>query len=380
MAVRPYSEIVPRDVEWLWLWRFALGGLAVLDGDPGLGKSFLLVDWCARLSRGRDWPDGARNAEPGNSILLSAEDCPEQTIRRRLQDADADLRRVYLITEPEWKARGISFPSGIEELNSALSASDARLLVIDPLMAFLDPRVSPQNDQSVRQALGPVAQLARLHRCAVILSRHPNKRVGLRALYRGSGSIAIAGLGRSGWFVAADPSDDTVRVLAQTKNNLAEPQPSLAYRMRPTPEGGATVEWLGRTLWTADDLSAGPPPTRPREKAKDFMLAALANGPRRAGEIYDAAHRLGLSSSTLGRARGELGVLTQSFRVDGKPTYYWFLPDHKIPPHLIPDEEDLEKYLRPIREDYLWGDDAAKADDGATTPRHAEELHEEEKE
>jgi hypothetical protein len=389
MAVRPYSTLVPRAVTWLWPSRFALGKIAVLDGDPGLGKSFLLVDWCARLSRGRNWPDGAAIPEPGNSLLLSAEDCPEDTIYRRLQDADADLGRVFLITEPKKEATGIRFPSGIKELDSALATSKARLLAVDPLMAFLDARVSPHSDQSVRQALGPVVRVARRRRCAVLLARHPNKRVGMRALYRGGGSIGITGLGRSAWFVAADPTDPTINVLAQTKNNLAQPQPSLAYRLRSTAQGGAIVEWLGPTLWTADDLSAGPSVTRPREKAKNFLLAALATGPRRAGEVTAAAQRVGLSATTLDRARAELGVLIQSFRVDGKRQYYWFLQSHQIPPHLTPDEDDLEKYLRPIRQDYLWaadrsdgteGTEGIRTDDRGTTERREQEPHEEEKE
>jgi AAA domain len=117
-------------------------------------------------------------------------------------------------------------------LDEALAQSQARLLVLDPVMAFLEAGVVTSSDQGVRRALLPLAQLAEKHACAVLLVRHLNKQGGRRALYRGGGSIGLLAACRSGWLLAEDPQEARRRVLAQVKNNLAPP-PSLALEVRP---------------------------------------------------------------------------------------------------------------------------------------------------
>ena len=96
VRVQPVSQLAPRPVEWLWPGRLALGKLAILDGDPGLGKSLVTLDLCARLSTGRAFPDGSPGPGPGSAIVLNGED-GEDTIRPRLQALGADLDRVFEI-------------------------------------------------------------------------------------------------------------------------------------------------------------------------------------------------------------------------------------------------------------------------------------------
>src|SRR5262249_56742993 len=108
----------------------------------------------------------------------------------------------------------------------------ARLVIIDPLMAFLNPRLSSLNDQLVRLALGPLAQLAAELRLAILLVRHLTKVArGDRALYRGSGSIAIIGAARMAYLVGTSPADEDLHILACTKSNLVTPPPSLGFRI-----------------------------------------------------------------------------------------------------------------------------------------------------
>src|SRR5262245_8087084 len=87
-------DLVPEPLFWLWLWRLARGKLAVLEGDPGLGKSLVALDLCARLSRGLPFPDGAPSPGPCNCLVLSAEDGAADTVRARLAGLGADLERV----------------------------------------------------------------------------------------------------------------------------------------------------------------------------------------------------------------------------------------------------------------------------------------------
>src|SRR5436305_823426 len=97
LPVRPLSQLTSRTFTWLWPGRLALGKLALLEGDPGLGKSVVTLDLCTRLSTGRPMPDGSPGLAPSNVIILNAEDNEEDTIRPRLQAMGADLDRVFVL-------------------------------------------------------------------------------------------------------------------------------------------------------------------------------------------------------------------------------------------------------------------------------------------
>src|SRR5207249_502452 len=186
----------------------ALGKLAMLDGDPGLGKSLVALDLCARLSTGRPLPDGTPSPGPANAIILNGEDSAADTIVPRLQALGADLGRVFVLEpEDDDPHELLRLPSGTGQLERALGETDARLVVIDPVMAFLDPSVLIASDQSVRRALLPLTRLAGRHDCAVKMVRHLNKRGTRQSLYRGGGSIGFLGACRSGWLIARHPHE-----------------------------------------------------------------------------------------------------------------------------------------------------------------------------
>jgi hypothetical protein len=258
--------VTPRPIAWLWPGRRAGGKLALFDGDPDLGKSLIALDLCARLSTGRPWPDGTPMPTAESALVISSEDADDDTILPRLKALGADLGRVFGLHRDEADGRiPSSLPSRTSVLAEVLAETRARLVVIDPLTAFLDPGVNPSSDPSVRRALEPLKGLAEKYGCDALLHRHLNKSGGRRALSRGLYSVALAAVCRSAWLVAPDPRNPGRAVLAQVKNNLAPPQPSLAYRV--VAAGAApTVSWLGRTDDTADSLLAaayGPPPRLP---------------------------------------------------------------------------------------------------------------------
>src|SRR5690349_3540750 len=184
------SEITPRPVEWLWPGRLPAGKLTILDGDPGLGKSFLALDLCARLSTGRPWPDGTPGPGPAACIFLNGEDGEEDTTTPRLRALGGDPGRVTLLDGRDRDLTApLSLPAHADALDALVARTQARLLVIDPVMAFFAASVNTASDQGIRRALAPLVALARRHACAVLLLRHLNKTGGGRALYRGLGSI-----------------------------------------------------------------------------------------------------------------------------------------------------------------------------------------------
>jgi hypothetical protein len=242
-------------------------------------------------------------------------------------------------------------------LEGVVAETGARLVVIDPVMAFLDRSVCISSDPVVRDALAPLAELAERHGCVVLLVRHLNKRGGGRSIYRGGGSIGLVGACRSAWLIAADPREPARRVLAQVKNNVAPPQPSLAFGLGPEP-AGLSLTWLGPCEWTADQLvsaaARGRRRPRPRDRARSFLSSVLAKGPRTAREIWERVKDRGLTVRTLNRAKEELEIRSVRVTVDGALRSYWLLPGQELPADVAPRDpvDDLEPWLKPLREKY----------------------------
>jgi hypothetical protein len=252
------SGVEPEEVSWLWPSWLALGKLALVDGDPGLGKSAMTLDLAARVSTGKVFPDGAE-CEAAGAVLLSAEDGLADTIRPRLDAAGADTSRILaLATVPDENGhdRLLSIPEDIPLIEKGIRRVGARLVVVDPLMAFLSGETNSHRDQDVRRALAPLAGLAERTGASVLVVRHLNKAAANNPLYRGGGSIGIIGAARMEFVVGKDPQDENRRVVASTKNNLAKPPKSLMFTLEEAEGGSVRANWLGQSEVSAKDLLA----------------------------------------------------------------------------------------------------------------------------
>jgi hypothetical protein len=325
-------DVRPVRLDWLWRGYLARGKLALLEGDPEMGKSLLTIDLMARLSRGGPLPDETALPRPGVSVLLSAEDDLGDTVLPRAEAAGADLLRLLL---PRFAGRLPRFPDDLPALEGLVRDSGAELLVIDPLMAFLPPKVATGIDQCVRQALTPLAELAGRTRCAVLAVRHLTKKPGDRAILRGQGSMGIVAAARTALFAAPHPDDAGLRVLTVAKSNVGVRPPALGYRIREA-NGLPVIEWTGPVGLTADGLCEKrkrPAELGARERVADWLKRELAAGPRPAGAIYAAAAAAGIPERTLWRAKKEIPV--KSHRAyDAKANrceWYWYDPDAPWP-------------------------------------------------
>jgi hypothetical protein len=354
MSFKPANEIVAEPLSWLWPNFIPPDKIGILDGDPDLGKSLIALDLCARLSTGRPFPDGQPGPGPCNALVLSAEDTVSHTIVPRLRQAGADMQRVFVwqheSSDEDWPWR---FPTHVKRLEDALTRTDARLAVIDPIMAFLDDRVNSGSDQSVRRALTPLMQVAERRRCALLMHRHLNKQGGGKALYRGLGSIAFVAACRFAMLVGRDPKDPNRWVLSQVRNSLAGLQPSLAYRITGADKTTASVEWLGSSPYSANQLltSKGCTEPNPRVEAADFLKKFLAGGPRTSQEIWQAAQKAGLTKRTLQRAKRSLDIRSVRVQVDGRPVSYWLLGGQELPAQHA-EEAEFDRILRELEKMY----------------------------
>lgn len=356
-----FNLVQPERLRWLSRGRLAAGKITVLEGDPGLGKSTLLCEWAARLSRGEALPDG-RPGPPRGTVILSAEDGLADIIRPRLDAAGADVERIAaLVSVPDGTADGRPpfIPGDVGFIEQVARELDAAMVVIDPLVAYLDGQLNAYRDQDTRRALAALAGMAERSGAAVLLVRHLTKAPGGPALYRGGGSIGIIGAARCGLLLAADPEDATVRVLAPTKGNLATPPPSLAFRLEAMDETEvARLVWLGESKRRADEL-LNPPSSEKRterDEAKEWLSEQLTDGPMAARKVEERARRAGFASITIRRAGKELGLKTKRVgAAGGGATYFWALPDPTQTPagglvdHLSrPDQHDQHDQQEPL--------------------------------
>lgn len=321
-AVR-LSTVIPERVRWLWPGYLPRAKMVVIDGDPSTGKSTVGTDLAARTSTGSPWPDDTPNDEPGDVVLLSAEDGLADTIVPRLRAAGADLDRVHALIEvPMVDEDGNvhmvppSLPRDIGQLERLVASHRAHLVIVDVLMAYLSGRVDSHRDQDVRAVLHQLSAMAERTGATVVLIRHLNKAGGGNALYRGGGSIGIVGAARAAYLVARDPDDEHRRIFAATKLNIAAEPPALSYRLVDDPEWFcARVDWDAEPVnITTTALLKGPTDEderTERDEAADFIRAHLTEngGEAPASEVAKAATTaLGVSKVTVHRARHRAGV------------------------------------------------------------------------
>lgn len=330
--MRVFSEINPEPVRWLWPGRVPVGKLTLIAGDPGLGKSLVTVDIAAHVSTAMHFPDGAA-CQQGSVIFLSAEDGAEDTIRPRLDAAGADVSRVHLFeavrtitSEGKSVESGFNLERDVEALQDAIRQTEASLVVIDPISAYLGGTDSHTN-ADVRGLLAPLAALAAKNGTAIIAVTHLRKSAGA-AIHRTMGSLAFAAAARAVWGVVADPEEQARRMLLPVKQNLAPDSGGLAYRIE-APHGIARIAWEPGAI--AVDINALMSGLESREdhserrEAEDWLKDFLADGPRGAAEVKNQSKLIGLTWITVRRAADSIRVIKR--KIGGRGAgWEWALP------------------------------------------------------
>lgn len=324
------SDVPRTAIDWLWYRYISRGTLTVLEGDPGVCKSTFATDLAARVSVGGQLPDGTQLDAAADVVLLSAEDSIATTINPRLQAAGGNLNRVHVLQEVDDPAAGgtrpVVLPDDLDLLEDVVTDTGAALVIIDVLAAYLSGSVDSHRDQDVRRVLHRLAKVAERTGSAVLVVRHLNKSSGLKAIYRGGGSIGLIGATRAGLLVAADPDDDTRRVLAVVKGNLSVKPPALSFRVEsdPTFDCGRLV-WLGESSHNADSLVASDDrrtDSPRRDAAERFLCDLLADGPVPVADVFAAAEAATVNRSTLRRACEAVGVAKVKHGAPGESGYW----------------------------------------------------------
>ena len=310
------SDVELTPVEWLWKPYLPFGKLSVLQGNPGEGKTYFAMHLAAACTNGKLLPNMER-MEPFNVIYQTAEDGLGDTVKPRLIEAGADLDRVLVIDDSE-----VQLTLSDERIEKAIIENNARLVIIDPIQAYLGADVDMNRANEVRPIFMRLGQVAQRTGCAILLIGHLNKAAGMQSLQRGLGSIDIAAAVRSVMFIGKLKHDPTMRILTHEKSSLAPPGASLAFSLGD--EGG--FRWVGEYDITADEMLSGIEPQRETktQQAKDLICALLAGGKQGLSEDIDkAALERGIPGRTVRDAKRELGDALKSKIVEGRKKVFW---------------------------------------------------------
>ena len=310
------SDVELTPVEWLWKPYLPFGKLSVLQGNPGEGKTYFAMHLAAACTNGKLLPNMER-MEPFNVIYQTAEDGLGDTVKPRLIEAGADLDRVLVIDDSD-----VQLTLSDERIEKAIVENNARLVIIDPIQAYLGADVDMNRANEVRPIFMRLGQVAQRTGCAILLIGHLNKAAGMQSLQRGLGSIDIAAAVRSVMFIGKLKHDPTMRILTHEKSSLAPPGVSLAFSLGD--EGG--FRWVGEYDITADEMLSGIEPQRETktQQAKDLICTLLAGGKQVLSEDIDkAALERDIPGRTVRDAKRELGDALKSKIVEGRKKVFW---------------------------------------------------------
>lgn len=311
------SEVQQTEVDWLWYPYIPFGKLTIIQGNPGEGKTFFAMQLAAACTNRKLLPQ-MEPFEPFNMIYQTAEDGLGDTVKPRLLSAEADLERVLVIDDAD-----NPLTLADERIENAIRENNARLVIIDPLQAFLGANVDMNRANEVRPIFRRLAEVAQSTNCAIVMIGHLNKASGSQSTYRGLGSIDITAVVRSLLFIGKVKTDPTTRVIVHEKSSLAPPGQSLAFSLGD--ERG--FRWIGAYDISAEDLLAGGEGSKTelkQEQAVKLIEEFLSAGRKVAiAEINKEATERGISERTVRLARNSMGDKIACER-QGKDWWIWF--------------------------------------------------------
>jgi AAA domain len=320
LALLPLEYVEPRQVRWLVRGLIPLRTLTLVAGIGGVGKSSWLASVAARVSRG----DAER--KPADVLLVSFEDAAAEVLRPRVEAADGDLARVHSVAVDAFGIDAVQLPADIDELERLVAQVEARLIVIDPIVAAIDRSIDANQDQDVRHVLFGLVALAERSSCAVVCVAHLNKNPSREAYLRVANSTAFWNASRSVVLVAEDPDDpETGRLIGQRKSNYSRLRPVERWRLEEVvlaqtldPDTGEPIQ-TARMIFveTADEIDAAdllaPRPDgdqrRGEADALRFLRSMLTDGDwHDSAGLSKQAASVGIKKRTLQRAAHDLGV------------------------------------------------------------------------
>lgn len=305
------TDIEEKSVKWLWYPYIPLGKITIMQGNSGIGKTMLALNFAAALSNNEPLPGETQPREPINIIYNTAEDGLGDTIKPRLRSAGADLTRINTINE---RVNTVTMTD--ERIENCVCELGARLLILDPIQAYLGAKVDMNKANEVRPIFAHLGRIAEDNECAVILIGHQGKNQMYSELQSLLGSTDQGAAARSVLTVTKHPNDKMLSLINHTKSSLSATGKSLSFY----------IDDNGKIVWgdfIENAIKADEERTTKTDAAKQFLQDFLANGAMPQADIVAAAFEQGISKRTLDRAKSELNI--KSYLTDKK--WFWKFPE-----------------------------------------------------
>ena len=318
------EQVEIEKIDWLLYPFIPFGKVTIVQGDPGEGKTTMVLQIIAKLTKGEavlpsgsDEPalEGKTMAlEPVNVIYQTAEDGLGDTIKPRLLSAGADCSRVMVIDDNDQALTMMD-----ARLEEAIIKTKARFVVLDPIQGFLGAAVDMHRANEIHPLMKRIAVLAEKYHCAIILIGHMNKNSNGKSSYRGLGSIDFQAAARSVLIVGRIKDEPEIRVVCHVKSSLAPEGKSIAFRL----DKDTGFEWIGEYDISADDLLSGENRGQKIRSAKEFLKEVLASGSVAQTKVAEEAESRGIKKKTLWNAKKELEI--DSVKIGNQ--WFWMLPE-----------------------------------------------------
>ena len=315
------SEVESQEVKWLWYPFIPYGKLTIIQGDPGDGKTTLVLNIAAKLSKGECLDSDMDVQEPVNVIYQTAEDGIDDTIKPRLEKAGADCSMIRVIDETE---KELSMTD--DRLEKAIVETGARMDILDPIQAYIGAKVDMHRANEIRPVLKHLGMIAEKYNCAIVLIGHMNKAAGSKSTYRGLGSIDIQATARSVLLVARLRDKPNIRIMAHDKSSLAPTGDAIGFEM--TEDSGMVC--IGPYDITIDELLSGNE-GRGKKKldiAENVIKECFGSSKEIiSNDILQEAARRGIKRNTLLSAKKKLGITSGKAKAEDGTSYWtWLLP------------------------------------------------------
>jgi hypothetical protein len=304
------ADVEAKEVEWLWFPYIPYGKITIIQGDPGEGKTTFVLRLAALLSKGEKLPCSDDAHEPINIIYQTAEDGLSDTIKPRLEEAEADCSMINVIDESE-----IPLSMCDTRIEDAIAKSGAKLIILDPIQAYIGANVDMHRANEIRPVMKRLGEIAEYYSCAIVLIGHMNKSKGSKSTYRGLGSIDFQASARSVLIIGRIKDNPQVRVIAHDKSSLAPEGDSVAFEL--DKEEG--FKWLGQYDITVSDLLSGSVRVNKSELAAKLITDVLAKGEVKHSIIMEKARAMNISKRVIDEMKMKLSVASNR-RKDG---WYW---------------------------------------------------------